>query len=74
MSLLPPLNYFSQSKKLILRCMSWCDLVLTFHLSIVTLVFEILYSYISETIRYRKLIFGWNICWWVQVCKVIILP
>ena len=40
---------------------SWYDLDLTFIIAIVTLIFKILGGYISETVRYRKLILGRDI-------------
>ena len=41
--------------------MPWCDLDLIFDLAVVTLTLMPCPSYISETIRCRKLIFGRDI-------------
>ena len=40
---------------------SWCDLVLTFDLAVVTLTYEIYLVYISETVRCLKLLLGRDI-------------
>ena len=45
------------------RATSWCDLDLTFDMTVVTLTFETTLGYISETVRCRKLILGRDIGW-----------
>ena len=44
---------------------SWCDLNLTFNFAfkLVILTIKIFLGYISETVRYRKLVLGGNIGW-----------
>ena len=41
--------------------MSWCDLDLTFDLTVVTLTCKICQGYISETIRCKMLLLGRDI-------------
>ena len=41
--------------------MSWCNLVLTFDLAVVTLIFKILLDYTTESVRCKILIFDMNI-------------
>ena len=44
------------------RCAtSWCDIDLTFNLTVVTLTYKFMFGYILETISLRKLILGRDI-------------
>ena len=50
--------------------MSWCDLDLTFDLTVLTLTY--CPGYILESVRYRKLMLGRYISWGLEVCNITV--